>query len=145
VNYFPEVRKERLGKLVAHHPEAEQGERYVFADEESLPTGDVYAIVRRFGPIKPGTSYIELHRHSVDSLWLFIGEGEGLRGLTTEITINQNTFIKESPASVWIPANTPHSYKPIQGTGFFVNFVLAKGGKYNVHTFVDPPNTDSGG
>ena len=132
--YFPKVRQETLAGLVAHNPENEQGERFVFADAQSLPEGNLYVVLRRFGDIREAAPYVRTHTHKHPSLWLFFGCEADLSGLQIEVTLAAQSQVKQSPVSVWIPAGMPHSYRPISGRGYYVNILFAPQGDYNRDT-----------
>lgn len=136
--FFPPVRQEDIGALKGHLTTYEQGKRFVFSDDRNLPEGSIYSIVRAFkDPVRFEAGYVETHWHSVDSLWLFFGEERDLSGLTIEVTIGDIVFRKASPVCVFLPAGTKHTYRPVSGTGYYVNIVLAAAGRYNEATEVD--------
>ena len=72
-----------------------------------------------------------MHHHNCDSLWMFTGDKKGLKGLKVEVVLGNKTYKLNSPASIYIPKGVEHTYRFIQGSGSYVNIVLAKSGKYN--------------
>ncbi len=100
------------------------GTRYVMIDDRFVENAMQYCIVREipYQATRPA-AHIDLHRHNVDSVFLFIGKGEGLKGLKAEVTLEQEKFVLESPASVLIPGGVLHSYSIIEGEGYYLNLV----------------------
>jgi 2-isopropylmalate synthase len=106
------------------------GTRYLMIDERLLPDCRQYCIVREIPPVeRTPEAHVDLHRHDVDSLFLFLGRSVGLQGLTVEVQVGSLTRRLDSPASVFVPAGLIHSYRIVSGSGFFINHVLS--GSYN--------------
>lgn len=102
------------------------GERYVMVDDRFVEDARQYCILRHVPMLADyGAGHVDTHRHTVDSLFLFIGKEVGMTGLTAEVALAEERFVVESPASVVIPAGIEHSYRVIDGTGYYVNHVLA--------------------
>ena len=102
------------------------GDRYLMLDDSVVPDARQYCIVRRIPELanyKEG--HVDVHRHCVDSVFLFIGYGPDLTGLTVEVHLGTDTFVVESPSSVFIPSGLLHSYRVLTGTGLFINHVQA--------------------
>ena len=107
------------------------GSRYVMIDERFIADCRQYCIVRDID-VEPGEAvapHVDVHRHNCDSLFLFIGKNNDLTGLTVSVRINDEEKIIKSPASVFIPAGLPHTYRVIGGRGLYINHVLS--GTYN--------------
>jgi 2-isopropylmalate synthase len=106
------------------------GERYVMMNCHILEDCRQYCIVRTIPYCEePAKEHVDIHTHHVDSLFLFLGTGPYLAGLTCEVELGGETFVVTSPKSVFIPAGVPHKYRILSGSGFFINHVLA--GDYN--------------
>ncbi len=106
------------------------GQRYVLVDNRFVPGAEQYCIARRVPLIDDyGTGHIDTHAHCCDSLFIFLGEEAGYRGFFVEVTLGEEIFPLESPASVFIPAGVPHGYRVVGGAGTYLNHVLA--GDYN--------------
>lgn len=106
------------------------GDRYLMLDNSVLPDARQYCIVRRIREMDDyGEGHADVHRHCVDSVFLFIGNGPALKGLTIEVRLGVDTFVVESPGSVFIPSGLLHSYRVLAGAGLFINHVQA--GDYN--------------
>jgi 2-isopropylmalate synthase len=113
-----------------YHNDKSPGQRYLAIDNTLLAISSLYCAVRRVNTVPTDQpEYVESHVHSVDSLYLFIGEGMGLTGLKAIIRIGNETREIESPMSVFVPKGTRHSYKLIAGSGTYINIVLD--GNYN--------------
>ena len=107
-----------------------QGIRYVFLDTRVIPTTSFYAIVREVNDVREDErSHVDMHSHNCDSAFLFIGNSPALKGLTAEVTLENEKYTLDSPASVFIPAGLAHTYRFIRGSGYYINIVLS--GDYN--------------
>lgn len=103
------------------------GRRYLLIDGSKLPDCRQYCIVREIRRTDDiGRGHVDSHRHKVDSLFLFLGLGDDLQGLEVEVTVGDETRVLRSPASVFVPAGTRHSYSVVGGAGLFINHVLAE-------------------
>ncbi|MDH6578818.1 hypothetical protein [Kitasatospora sp. MAP5-34] len=112
------------------------GDRFVLVDNRFVPGAEQYCIARRVPLLDDyGTGHVDTHVHHCDSLFIFLGEEEGYRGLSVEVTLGDETFPVQSPASVFIPAGVPHGYRVVGGAGTYLNHVLA--GDYN-SSLLDP-------
>jgi 2-isopropylmalate synthase len=112
------------------------GDRYLMLDDRVVPDARQYCIVRDIPPLDDhGPGHVDTHRHVCDSLFLFLGRGPGLTGLAVEVALGDAVHRVDSPASVFIPAGVPHSYRVLGGAGLFVNHVLS--GSYN-ESLLDP-------
>lgn len=106
------------------------GDRYVLVDHRFVPGCGQYCIARRIPHLDDyGSGHIDTHVHYCDSLFVFLGDGTGYTGLQVEVTLGDRVTPLESPASVFIPAGVPHSYRVVGGAGTYLNHVLA--GDYN--------------
>lgn len=85
-----------------------------------------YCIVHYISRLKNyNVEHVDTHVYDGDSLFLFIGEDEGLRGLKVEVDLSGEIHIIESPANLFIPAGLKHSYQVIAGQGFIMNHVFS--------------------
>ena len=124
-----QVRSESSAKLAGHT--SGPGTRYVFSDNQNNPQGGLYAILRTVEDVGAPEPHVQFHKHNVDSLWIFRGTNADLSGLKVEVVLGTQSFILDSPASVYIPADVYHAYKFLSGSGDYINIVLVKGGDYN--------------
>lgn len=102
-----------------------QGVRYVFMDRRNIPDTTLYAIVREVENIQLMPSHVDMHAHNCDSAFLFLGKNQDLTGLQCEVQLNDERYVLDSPASVFIPNGVPHSYRLMKGSGYYINFVLS--------------------
>jgi len=115
----------KSAKELVHHREG-QGTRHVFINQRNIPTTSLYQIVRDVeNATEDITSHVGMHAHNCPSTFLFIGKGHDLRGLICEVTLGDERYMLESPASVFIPGGVLHSYRFIGGSGYFVNTLLS--------------------
>jgi 2-isopropylmalate synthase len=102
------------------------GHRYVMIDDRVVNDARQYCIARTIPAMSDGCEgHVDRHRHTVDSLFLFLGSGPDLSGLTVEVQIGEETLEITSPASVFIPSGVYHTYRLIRGGGIFINHVLS--------------------
>lgn len=131
----PEVR--RSSEVVFHHDVA-PGLRFLAIDHKKYADSPIYIAVRRVARVLPQQpEYVEWHKHTADSLYLFLGDGEGLRGLHAVVRLGCEERTIESPMTVFIPKGMPHSYKLTQGTGTYMSILLS--GDYNACTLSAAP------
>ena len=126
INYPPIISASEL-KYHRHGP----GDRYVMIDDRFINDCRQYCIVRNI-EVEKGEiveAHVDAHRHTCDSLFLFIGKNKDLTGLTVIVTIEGEERLVSSPASVFIPAGLYHTYKVVEGYGLYINHVLS--GNYN--------------
>jgi 2-isopropylmalate synthase len=118
----PEIRS---ATELAHHRHG-PGDRYLLVDDRKLDGCGQYCIARHIPEgTHLGPGHVDVHRHGVDSLFVFLGSREGLAGLRAEVTVGDEQLVVDSPHSVFVPAGSRHSYRVVSGAGLFLNFVLA--------------------
>lgn len=153
-NIEPAILEPELDRLINHpqvisatelrHHRAGPGERYVMIDNRVVADARQYCIVRRIPVAEDhGPGHVDTHRHSVDSLFLFLGNEAGLTGLEVEVRLGDRLFPVSSPASVFIPSGLVHSYRVVRGGGLFLNHVLD--GDYNSSLLDERPAQGSDG
>ena len=103
--------------------------------DERLVNGYLqYCIVHPISRLKNyDVKHVDTHVYDGDSLFLFIGEDEGLRGLKVELDLSGAIHIIESPANLFIPAGLKHSYRVITGQGFIMNHVFSSSYNSGLH------------
>jgi 2-isopropylmalate synthase len=118
---------------VKFHSDTAPGLRFLAIDASIRSGAPIYIAVRRVTCCLPDQpEYIDWHAHSVDSVYLFLGEEEGMRGLQALVRFGDQEVQIESPMTVFIPAGVAHSYKLIGGSGSYVSILL--NGNYNKST-----------
>jgi 2-isopropylmalate synthase len=126
----PEVRK--TSEVVFHHDVA-PGLRFLAIDHTKYADSPIYIAVRRVTDVAEAQpEYIDEHKHTKDSLYLFIGDGEGLKGLHAVVRLGNDERQIESPMTVFIPKGLPHSYRLTKGSGTYISILLD--GNYNAST-----------
>jgi 2-isopropylmalate synthase len=106
------------------------GRRFVMLDQRLVPSSPYYFIARKvdeIAPTEPG--HVDSHIHRCDSVFMFLGDGDGYQGLEVEVTVGERRRTLQSPASVFVPAGFRHTYRFLSGRGTFINFV--NNGSYN--------------
>ncbi|MEW5827145.1 MAG: hypothetical protein AB1778_09985 [Candidatus Bipolaricaulota bacterium] len=66
----------------------------------------------------PGPDYVEVHAHAVSQAYVF-----PLPGITFEVTLGEEKHVVDSPATVFIPPQLPHTVKILRGKGIEVSIV----------------------
>ncbi|OOO33553.1 UNVERIFIED_ORG: hypothetical protein BTE55_09855 [Rhizobium sophorae] len=106
------------------------GSRHVMIDERFVDDARQYCIVREiFFQAQPPAAHIDPHRHICDSLFIFLGKEPGLAGLNVEVMLDGEIRDVSSPAAMFIPAGSIHSYRVLGGEGYYINHVA--NGEYN--------------
>jgi 2-isopropylmalate synthase len=126
----PEVR--RTSEVLFHHDTA-PGLRFLAIDQTKYPDSPIYIAVRRANNV-PETQpeYIDRHQHTVDSLYMFMGDDEGMKGLHAVVRLADEERKIESPMTVFIPKGVAHSYRLTKGSGTYISILLT--GNYNAST-----------
>jgi hypothetical protein len=70
--------------------------------------------------------YCELHLHDYDEIEVF--HSTSAAGLRVAVRLGDETVEVEAPATVFIPAGTPHAANVIDGTGFMI--AILQGGYF---------------
>lgn len=112
--------------LPFHDARLAPGSRYEFLSGRILSSSPLYVIARVLEAAgEQSAPHINLHAHSTDSVYLLIGDGEGLTGLSIEVTDGRQTWRVDAPATVFVPAGEPHAYRVLGGSGLFLHILLA--------------------
>ena len=122
-----------VGELVKHV--SELGTRFVFVDNRNFPDGKLYVIARVVENVKEPYESAEPRAHTVDAVMIFMGLRSDLKGLKVQVMLNDRWFTLESPAAVYVPAHTRHTYRILEGSGIYMKIVLAPHGDYNAVTY----------
>ena len=108
-------------------------------DSRIDPRSSFYVIQRFIGlhntPVVP-ENHVDTHAHHCDSLFIFWGDQPDGSGLTCQVQLGQETLTVDSPASIFIPAETEHAYRYSAGKGTYTNIVLAP--EYNRSLVAEP-------
>jgi len=111
-------------ELDYHHKNA-PGERYVFVDDRFFPDSKFYVIGRRVERVpRIQEKYVDSHAHKCPSLFIFVGDDDGLEGLCADVKTGDKTYRNiKSPRAILVPAGLSHSYKLTKGRGWFFNII----------------------
>jgi len=66
----------------------------------------------------PGPEYVEVHAHEVSQAYVF-----PLPGITFEVTLGDEKYTVDSPATVFIPPRLKHTVRIVNGSGIEVSIV----------------------
>ena len=66
----------------------------------------------------PGPDYVEIHAHEVSQAYVFPQPG-----IKFEVTLGDEVYTVDSPATVFIPPRLKHAVKIIEGSGIEVSIV----------------------
>ncbi|OAT74103.1 LeuA family protein [Parageobacillus thermoglucosidasius] len=103
------------------------GIRWVLLDSRIDERSSFYVIQRFFNDSNTNNKekHVDKHIHNCDSAFIFWGHEEDGTGLTCCVQVGDQEKIVYSPATIFIPAYTEHSYYYISGKGKFINIVLS--------------------
>ena len=100
---------------------------------QQIPDINISSVIQEISPTnEPQLEFQPAERHCVDRYSIFIGNQKKLEGLTCEVRLNDETFIVNSPATVFIPAGIEYSYRIIGGAGFYFDHILKGGTNKNI-------------
>jgi len=107
--------------LIHHHREVMNtlGPLMAFLNTDMVPEADLNVFVH-YIDVKnpPGPDYVEIHAHEVSQAYVF-----PTPEMTFEVTLGDEVYIVETPATVFIPPRLKHTVKIIRGAGFEVSIV----------------------
>lgn len=105
------------------------GTRWVLLDQRVDPRAQFYVMQRTIVPAETsgGTPdpHVDVHVHHCDSALVFMGTEADGTGLRCEALVDGVTEPVDSPATVYVPAGAPHTYRILDGAGYVLNIVLA--------------------
>jgi hypothetical protein len=111
-------------KLMGHDRTAmdKLGPLVAFLNTEMIKETDINIFVH-YIKVKEGEApdYVDMHTHDVSQAYVFPDEG-----LTFEVTLEDETYVGESPACVFIPPGIKHTVKMLKGEGIEVS-ILRRG------------------
>lgn len=101
------------------------------SDEKINPGGMIFAAYRRLGNVQDAEPHVQMHAHDVPQLYCWVGDQADLSGLKIEVFIEDESFIVESPKSVYLPAGVRHAHRYVSGSGHFMGILVTGGKSYN--------------
>lgn len=121
------VKPTRIGQLVHHDigkMEEQAGSLFCFMDGSKVPETDVTVLVRKVKHELDETSQVgpEPHVHEVSQFYCLLDE------LKLEVTLGEEKFMVQGPATIMVPNGTRHAIRFVGGTGNLVNILCQ--GKY---------------
>ena len=99
------------------------GNRYELFNKNVFRSADQYLIIREIDAGEP-IDYVDVHSHCVDNINVFLGCGENFSGLNFEFVMGEQAFNLTSPKTVFVPAGIPHKFRPLSGSGVYLNHLL---------------------
>jgi hypothetical protein len=107
--------------LVHHDRDAMNtlGPLMAFLNTDMVPDADLNVFIHQID-VKdpPGPDYVEVHAHEVSQAYVFPSPG-----ITFEVTLGDETYTVDSPATVFIPPRLKHTVKIVRGSGIEVSIV----------------------
>jgi len=105
-----------------HHNRAAMnvlGPLMAFLNSDMVPEADLNIFVH-YIEVKnpPGPDYVEMHTHKVSQAYVF-----PLPGITFQVTLGDEVYTVDSPATVFIPPGLKHTVKIVKGSGIEVSIV----------------------
>ncbi len=129
-NYIQKLISESLDD-VPFHSQVEWIERLV---STNLP---VHLAVHKISDSKEmPIEYVQSHRHSHPELNIILGDDQML---TFKVQLGENTYVVESPSSIWIPSGMEHSAVATSGSGYFICLILKDSATSTYESLTVPP------
>lgn len=125
-------RKEKYTNMSAHYiVKGLTPYLYKFSDNINNPKGKLFVACRILNKVKNTKPHISYHVHTVDQMYMWIGNKKNLKGLKIEVFLGNESFKLKSPVAVYIPAGVKHSHRYISGSGYFIGILITNGKSYN--------------
>ncbi len=98
-------------------------QRRLMAGSEIHPEANLHIAVHEIRDLhKQDRNYCETHRHTCAELNLLVSFDR----LTFRITLDDEIYIQQAPATIFIPPGVLHSANAIEGSGFFIAILACK-------------------
>lgn len=95
--------------------------RWLMAGAALHPGFECHIAIHQFSDVEPARrDYCEVHVHEYDEVNVFHTNSS----LRVDVRLGENTIQVDAPATVFIPAGTPHAANVASGTGFMVAILL---------------------
>jgi hypothetical protein len=96
--------------------------RWLMASAALHPDLDCHIAIHQFSNVETARrDYCEVHIHEYDEINVFYATASGLH---VAVQLDGETIQVDAPATVYIPAGTPHAANVISGTGFMVAILM---------------------
>jgi 2-isopropylmalate synthase len=120
-------------ELIKHS--AGPGLRFVMSDYKNNPGSSLYVAARSLINVDHPEPHVEPHVHENESMFLFLGQNlTDFTGLEAEVMLGGGLYRVQSPSAISISGGEEHTYRPIKGSGIYLNIVLTPGANYNATT-----------
>ena len=97
--------------------------RWLMASAALDPALDCHIAIHQFSDVPSADrSYCDLHVHSYDEVNVFHSTADA--GLCVAVCLGDETLQIEAPATVYIPAGTPHAANVTSGTGIMIAILM---------------------
>ncbi len=107
--------------------------RWLLASDELAPGAGVFIALHEFSDVPPEErAYCRPHRHDHDEINVFHTTSR----LEVEVLLGEEKVVVEAPATVLIPAGTPHAANVRSGSGVMVAILLD--GRYRATDGAEP-------
>ena len=98
--------------------------RLAFCEEGDFPITPVRVVARHIKYVPADYEpHTDLHYHDNDQLYILVSEEEG--GLEIDVTLGEEVYAVESPATILFPKDVPHKYAIKKGHGFVFIILLS--------------------
>lgn len=124
---FLNLAKLKKHKVVAGLPKYQ----VLLSCDKNNPCGKFYVSARKIDKAKNLEYHSESHSHMADSALIFIGSRNRLKGLKSEVMLDNKKFVVDSPCGVYLPAGLRHTHRYVSGSGFFLKVLLTDGKNFN--------------
>lgn len=95
--------------------------RWLLASAAMNPELDAHIAIHQFSDVAPASrAYCDLHVHDCDEINVF----HTTSALRVAVRLGEETLEVDAPASVFIPAGTPHAANVTSGSGFMVTILM---------------------
>ena len=95
--------------------------RWLMAGAALHPELEFHIAIHQFSDVEPAQrDYCEVHVHEYDEVNVF----HTTSSLRVAVRLGDDTIQVDAPATVFIPAGTPHAANVTSGTGFMVAILL---------------------
>ncbi|MGE0704237.1 MAG: homocitrate synthase [Vicinamibacterales bacterium] len=95
--------------------------RWLMSSAALHPNLNTHIAIHQFTEVEPGTrDYCDVHVHDYDEINVF----HTTSALRVAVCLGDETIQVDAPATVYIPAGTPHSANVTSGSGFMVAILM---------------------
>ncbi len=118
---LPKLPEYQMSDLILKSQAHQNSQYFVFGNSqlsEIKTTGIITSVVSN------QTSTFETQPiQNVDTYIVFVGKKEKLDGLTIEVKLNDEFFVINTPANIFIPSGVQFAYLPLSGEGLCFTYI----------------------